>query len=753
MPSQRRSHPTAQIKRERDLQAWIVDLVKSDTLSDHIDGADAIERIVVAGRDQTKLPIFTIDRFTRERYAESADIALSSLTLLEYITGDKDISRTSGEELRPDVVAYNPEQETIVVFELKKSSQTGRQALTELLAYEHELQNHVPLLGRTNIVFVLISSEWSTLMDHAITGAITWAGKTCIGLEVHDSAAGRRLRVRVRDSWEPLLSYNLPRGSLSTATLCLYSNAENARTAGEEEEGTSAERAADTTLRELETALELIARDGERAGLHGFAILCDSAFSYCPWMILVGVLNPYAFLSHSLETAASRTDTDVFKFFADPTRGYLETSLDSSIGRVVERADRYLSESFNPVLEGFLDWSTARTQIRSLGFPIRMEFWGVLGEFAREYVLHEGVRDTQMTTLRRTKLDWRTPIVGLSVLTELTKERPFLQGIARPSDCFKFGVLIGNVMLAYSNIDDSDSHNVNWDILIEWLESELVIAVTEVVMMYHAAADLSSPPPLLLIGGGHSAERKLHSVEEFIAWFVKDFIGRQEVIARQLFASGIEASSLFDPVLREWLTPEQEHELRDRMTTMLQMVATSCILRFRDLGDPRSLSISGRGRIKILQRTLGLARMDLRRLRVDTLMSRLQQADFGTLVDYVEGILLPLADELIDPVFHRLHSVQPVAVDWEYLRQGIERAPTGPNQIAAVILEPDGTLTTGVVDVPFMMTLDDPEREVFFMNRGLGFAVVRKTDWDSLYAGDLGLAPKDGHSGAVPDRN
>ena len=750
---------TADVALEREIQRWIVDLVQTDTFAAYVDGGDEVEYIVETGRDPRKSPAFTIDRFTREKYAEGAAIALKSLAFLDFISGDRDISRTLGEELRPDVVAYNPEEETIVVFELKKSTQTGRQALTELLAYEHELQNHLPLLGPLNIIYVLISPEWSTLMDHALIGAVTWARKTCIGLEVHDTPEGRRLKVRIPDSWAPLLSFGLPAEALSTATLALYSYTTAAATQEwsfddrQPRDGKDDDPDSDVKrFRELKTALELIARDGERVGSHGFALLCDNNdFPPCPWLILVGVINPLAFLRHSLAVGAPAGETDVTKFFSDPHRGYLDTGMDSNIGRVVKRASRYLRETYQPTLESYLDWSTARTVMRGIAAPILMEFWGVLGDFAREFILHDGVRRTYLTLLDRTKHDWRTPLVGLTVLSELTKERLFLHGLAQCSDCFRFGILIGGARLVYNNmvLTGSEPMDERWRTLVEWLEIELAIAATEVAAMYRSAADIEEPPPTLLVGD-HDPPDKERALVKYSTWFLEHFVGKLHILHASLFASAMDSAALFDSELRKWLTPEQVSELESGMEDLLSMAVSACVFSYHDLGDPDVLSPTSHARFREVRKKVGLTRVDVRRMRKSTLMGKLARMEPRKLSDSFESLLLPLMDELIGPIFHRLNPLEPLSIDWEYLKQGIQRARTGPDQVAAVIIAPDGTLGTGIVDVPVALQLDDPENEVWFMSILTGAAVLRKTTWADLAAGDYRSSPSKGTEASPP---
>lgn len=54
---------------------------------------------------------------------------LNNLKLLDVVSVDKSISLTTGEALRPDILCFNPESRTLIVFEIKRDKLTERQAV------------------------------------------------------------------------------------------------------------------------------------------------------------------------------------------------------------------------------------------------------------------------------------------------------------------------------------------------------------------------------------------------------------------------------------------------------------------------------------------------------------------------------------------------------------------------------------------------------------------------------------------------
>jgi len=119
--------------------------ISKDQLFDLIEDTASLQNL--SERDsEVQFPQFAIDHLSRTKAIEAGASVLDSLEFLELLTGDKNVSITSGEVMRPDLVCINPERQSVVIFELKKKSQTGRQALTELLAYEQEIKNLLPLI-------------------------------------------------------------------------------------------------------------------------------------------------------------------------------------------------------------------------------------------------------------------------------------------------------------------------------------------------------------------------------------------------------------------------------------------------------------------------------------------------------------------------------------------------------------------------------------------------------------------------------
>jgi hypothetical protein len=69
----------------------------------------------------------------------------------------------------------------IIVVELKKSHQTARQAMTELIAYGQAIEQLYP---SAQIAFVLVSPDWRPLLDYAVLNHVATGRKKMLALEI-----------------------------------------------------------------------------------------------------------------------------------------------------------------------------------------------------------------------------------------------------------------------------------------------------------------------------------------------------------------------------------------------------------------------------------------------------------------------------------------------------------------------------------------------------------------------------------------
>ncbi len=403
------SHPPGEpivFSSEQDIQDWLEELVSSDQLHKSIAGTEAIAAGLRDYESPLMWPTFPIDYLTRLRNLRAARTVLSSLQGLQIISkNSKSISRTPGERLFADLLCSNVEGGRFIVVEVKSQKSTAREAVTELLAYEHEILNHVPFASSGEVLMVVVSREFSTLLDHAVTGLNTWTHRNVLCLKVSDDQGAPRLEVHVPRAWEAVGQGELSGEALLIATLAFEPN-----------EGLN-----EIQIRALcETAAALLVRDGERGGGAGFSIVVHDhlyeKLTSGPFHIIAGVINPLNFLPQAeLEGFVDRESSALAKFVLESAE---HGELSGTWGGLFSHdsgALRYLNRWGSTTWEGLSTWTQFRdirrwrhdglTADRHLT-PVSVDFWGVLGDYAREIVCHPSRMEAFMPGLEVDPQNW-----------------------------------------------------------------------------------------------------------------------------------------------------------------------------------------------------------------------------------------------------------------------------------------------------------------------------------------------------------
>ncbi|WP_219637484.1 hypothetical protein, partial [Vibrio parahaemolyticus] len=168
---------------EKEMQEWLSSQLSS------VDGLSSLileqELSMTPANDQEKNVLATF------KYC------YQSLHQGVVISEDTNISLESGDIMRPDFLLYAPESESMVIIELKNFAGATRQAGTEISAYESELKTYLPYISDGDLINVIISPEWPTLLRHYVFNEIFWLRKNIICLEpVLDNHGEKKLKIR-----------------------------------------------------------------------------------------------------------------------------------------------------------------------------------------------------------------------------------------------------------------------------------------------------------------------------------------------------------------------------------------------------------------------------------------------------------------------------------------------------------------------------------------------------------------------------
>lgn len=285
------------VMKESQIKSISENLIQEKRLFSHIKNVDSIEKLYESLHDEDFLPSFSIDYFSRKKLISAAKHVVSSLESVQIITtASKNISIDRKEKLFPDPLLLNQEEGKLIVLEIKRSIKTVRETLTEMLTYDHEIRKFLPFLSNFEILFCIVSTEYSTLLNHSITGLTTWESKQILCLYVEESEEEEELQIEIYipPAWTSLGISNLPSTAISTLNIVLYKYSDD-------EVSPNAESAVFYTS-------SLIAKDGDRNNSHGFVLVWRDCWNLedltgsAEYHLTVGFINPYVFLpfAHNL---------------------------------------------------------------------------------------------------------------------------------------------------------------------------------------------------------------------------------------------------------------------------------------------------------------------------------------------------------------------------------------------------------------------------------------------------------------------
>ncbi|MGA6099192.1 hypothetical protein ACPESN_15155 [Stutzerimonas marianensis] len=350
----------------------------------------------------------SLDGYTGEekRIAESYSYCIDCLNYNYPISFDENISLKSGDILRPDVLLYSSESETIVLVELKNIKEPTRQAGTELSAYAAELRSYIPLLASSDIISVIISTEWPTLLRHYVFNEITWHQRKILCLKpVQDKTKISLEIVDPKEITEGNLSLSIADDHLSGFHICLYDMGLYS--------GGDIKRL-DSHVQQMLTALRYIAAKGTSQGNNGFAFLWRNSHpeTIAPYMITVVNIAPFSTLERFLRIVDEIKPESILGRFINICAEHDPTGHGASLGTQSESAMEFLGSFCSPQAEGFMNWRHLKEFMLENGDLIAFQAWGF---FETEYfsLLKNEYNEGKVTTTAH------DPNLGLRVLEKI----------------------------------------------------------------------------------------------------------------------------------------------------------------------------------------------------------------------------------------------------------------------------------------------------------------------------------------------
>lgn len=693
---------------------WLLGLIESDDLSAAIGGRDEIENVVRSSDQPNVIRSFSIDYVSRLASSRAAAHVLSQLDPLQLVSVDKSISLTSTEVLRPDIICFNPETRTLIVFEVKRASATERQTVTELAGYEQELRNMLPFLGSFDICFVVVATEWTPLLDHAVGSLNAWSGKQCLGLRLNVAEDSFGLTCHLPEAWHLRGSVFIPPQAMQTIDLCLF------------EEETDPEEL--WPPRSVMTAMDVIARAGDRYGSHGFMMLWRdvNGFGNGNWSLTLCAIDPLAMYSWCRSNGQPHRESETSRFLDAEVKGSTEL-IPSVVYRMAREAFPVLKGKYDPQFEGAFGWHEKVLQYRSRGVPVRFDFWGSLGDYAREFVCSRGVRDQFMPFLEVSELDWTDPDVAVPLIEMLTGHSPFPGGLIRCSDAFAVGRALGMLEIAASNFDQGGEYAKKFEPLVRWAELEALRFAIEMKQIYDVSQEVTEPMPALT----NASERRLSAARSLGEWVMNSLIGDDHSIHQELFYLGSIGAAPFSGWIENSIgLLDQKH--KEHLLSMCRKVVGELITLAADNENPMNKAPLAKF---ISTFSAYVAVGDAK--DYESLQQSLASIPDDLLIEEFENIVLPAADSLIPVVLHTVAPLQNVLVDWDWLKAGVQATFDSGFHWPTVIRAQDGTIGAGRLDekvAKLLMPIADPSKEVYFLNESAVSHVAAKITWEELMA-------------------
>ncbi len=320
------------------------------------------------------LETFQSENMFEARIHDSFKSCERALYYSEIISRDKNISIQKGEILKPDLLLYASEAESIVIVELKNRAKATREAGTELGAYSSEVKSIIPFISDGDIIHVLISTEWPVLLRHYVTHEIVWGGKNLICMHPSLNKGDLELNILgIDDLAENLLGIRIPAEYLGGYQICLYDD---------ELYTEKADRTRlDAHIEQMLSALHSMEVAGNRVRSHGFAFLWKDLWeqSVAPYSITVMNFAPFQTLERYLHLDSTEYP-EIVKRFMQIARDYDPEGHGIALSTVTDACADFANSFCSPHVEGFAHWPAHKDIMAPRAEYIAFVGWGLFGE-------------------------------------------------------------------------------------------------------------------------------------------------------------------------------------------------------------------------------------------------------------------------------------------------------------------------------------------------------------------------------------
>lgn len=454
--------------KEGKIQKWLEK--KYGDIKSLINNIDKFEDL-----NTDQIPYYSLDYLIKKKVAESSKYVYDLLDDVDLIIANKNISLDKTERLFPDLLLFSPENSTFFIIEIKRDEQAERQAITELLAYEHELKNLFPFMSNIEVCFILIASDFNTLLSHSVSSLSLWQNKKVLPLKINgienEDENEWSLSLYLPTSWTLLSLDSFKSEHIFTTNLVL------------EDKGAYTYNR-DLNIKEqtvnfdiLMRGMELIVKEAERNNVSGFVLLSRlTSSALANWCFTICVVNPFSFYNNLDYTSKIK---DSFK-----TKYHGEEFFSRCTTEIANKSKKYLEIFFRPYFENFIDWKSQKKNLKNISHPISIDFFGQIDDIVNNFVINKEVRDYYYPEINDGNLDWKDARMGLNIIDNILYDNVFIEGNFDYYGFYKFGTYAGTLYKYFNILKDNTKLFENEYFLgkLKWLEIEFINAHRELFL-------------------------------------------------------------------------------------------------------------------------------------------------------------------------------------------------------------------------------------------------------------------------------
>ena len=442
--------------KENKIQKWLEE--KYSDIKSLINNVDKFEDL-----NTDQIPYYSLDYLIKKKVAESSKYVYDLLDDVDLIIANKNISLDKTERLFPDLLLFSPENSTFFIIEIKRDEQAERQAITELLAYEHELKNLFPFMSNIEVCFILIASDFNTLLSHSVSSLSLWQNKKILPLKINgienEDENEWSLSLYLPTSWTLLSLDSFKSKHIFTTNLVLEDKDAYNRDVNIKDKTDNF----DILMR----GIEFIVKEAERNNVSGFVLLSRLTSSpLANWCFTICVVNPFSFYNN-LDYTSKIKDSFNTKYNGDDFFSKCTTEITS-------KSKKYLEIFFRPYFEDFIDWKIQKKNLKNISHPISIDFFGQIDDIVNNFVINKEVRDYYYPEINNENLDWKNARIGLNIIDNILYDNVFVEGNFDYYGFYKFGIYMGTLYQYFNILKDNKNFFKDEFFLgkLTWIEIE-----------------------------------------------------------------------------------------------------------------------------------------------------------------------------------------------------------------------------------------------------------------------------------------